>query len=83
MNRITFERFDSDICIGTDLDEALQFAMELGPAGEIIRLAQEEGERLKPEVAAAVTEVFKDYVKDDGTVWAPSSTWFITGYNPE
>ena len=36
---ITFERFDTDICIGRDLDDALEFAMALGPAGEIIRLA--------------------------------------------
>lgn len=35
--RITFERHDADICIGRDLDEAIEFAMALGPAGEIIR----------------------------------------------
>ena len=39
---ISFERFDADICIGRDLDEAIAFAMALGPAGEIIRLAAEE-----------------------------------------
>ena len=37
--RITFERYDCDICIGRDLDDAIEFAMALGPAGEIIRLA--------------------------------------------
>ena len=41
--RITFERFDCDICIGRDMDDAIEFAMALGPAGEIIRLAGEEG----------------------------------------
>ncbi len=41
--RITFERFDCDICIGRDLDDAIEFAMALGPAGEIIRLAGDEG----------------------------------------
>src|SRR3974377_882228 len=30
---ITFERFDTDICIGRDLDDAIAFAMALGPAG--------------------------------------------------
>src|SRR5690606_12208067 len=29
--RVTFERFDTDICIGRDLDEAIEFAMALGP----------------------------------------------------
>ncbi|HTU59813.1 MAG TPA: methyltransferase domain-containing protein, partial [Polyangiales bacterium] len=38
-DRIQFERHDIDICIGRDLEEAIEFAMALGPAGEIIRLA--------------------------------------------
>ena len=39
--RISFERNDAEICVGKNLDEAVSFAMELGPAGEIIRLAGE------------------------------------------
>jgi len=74
---ISFERFDTDICIGRDLDDAIEFAMALGPAGEIIRLAGAEGERLIPTVAAALRQTLAPYVRNDG-VWAPSSTWFIT-----
>ena len=74
---ITFERYDTDICIGRDLQDAIEFAMALGPAGEIIRLAGAEGERLMPAVAAALRQTLAPYVRDDG-VWAPSSTWFIT-----
>ena len=44
---IAFERFDADICVGKDLHEAVEFAMALGPAGEIIRLAGEEGVKRK------------------------------------
>ncbi len=80
-DRITFERFDADICIGRDLDEAIEFAMALGPAGEIIRLAGEEGQRRKPEVVAALRETLAPYVRADG-VWGPSSTWFVTARNP-
>jgi len=80
--RVQFERFDSDICIGRNMEEAIQFAMELGPAGEIIRLAEEEGERLKPEVIAALGEAIKDFAREDGTYWAPSSAWFVSAYNP-
>lgn len=79
---IQFERFDSDICIGRNIDEAIQFALEIGPAGEIIRLAGEEGERLKGQVIDALQDVIGQYVRDDGTIWAPSSAWFITAYNP-
>lgn len=76
-SRIGFERFDADICIGKDVAEATEFAMALGPAGEIIRLAGDEGEKHKPEVVAALRETLSQFARDDG-VWAPSSTWFIT-----
>ncbi|HVP35241.1 MAG TPA: class I SAM-dependent methyltransferase [Steroidobacteraceae bacterium] len=78
---VTFERFDTDICIGRDLEDAIEFAMALGPAGEIMRLAGEEGARLKPTVAAALRHTLARYVRADG-VWAPSSTWFITARRP-
>jgi hypothetical protein len=81
-DRITFERFDTDICIGRDLDEAIQFAMALGPAGEIIRLAGEEGERRREQVVGALREALERYVGSDGSVRGPSSTWFVTARNP-
>lgn len=80
-DRIDFERFDADICIGKDVSEAIEFAMALGPAGEIIRLAGTEGEKRKPEVAKALRETLARYSRTDG-VWAPSSTWFVTARNP-
>ena len=80
-DRIDFERFDADICIGKDVSEAIEFAMALGPAGEIIRLAGAEGEKRKPEVAKALRETLARYSRTDG-VWAPSSTWFVTARNP-
>lgn len=80
-DQITFERFDTDICIGRDLDEAIRLAMDLGPAGEIIRLAGEEGVKRKDRVVAAVREVLTPYLRSDG-VWGPSSTWFVSARNP-
>ena len=79
--RITFERYDCDICIGRDLDDAIEFAMALGPAGEIIRLAGEEGQKRRPQVVAALTAALAPYARADG-VWAPSSTWFIAATSP-
>jgi ubiquinone/menaquinone biosynthesis C-methylase UbiE len=80
-DRIRFERFDADICIGRDLAEAVEFAMALGPAGEIIRLAGDEGVRRKDEVVVALRETLSRYARGDG-VWAPSSTWIITARSP-
>lgn len=79
--RITFERFDCDICIGRDLDDAIEFAMALGPAGEIIRLAGEEGEKRKPQVVASLKEGLAPFTRPDG-IWAPSSTWFVSATTP-
>ena len=79
--RIAFERYDCDICIGRDLDDAIAFAMALGPAGEAIRLAGAEGEKRKPQVVAALKEALSPFLRGNG-VWAPSSTWFITATNP-
>lgn len=79
--RIGFERNDTDICIGRNLDEAVEFAMALGPAGELIRLAAEEGEKRKPEIVAGLRETLARFVRD-GALWAPSSTWFVSARNP-
>jgi hypothetical protein len=73
---ISFERFDADICIGKDLEEALAFATALGPAGEMIRLAAAKGIDETPRVHAAIREALGPYVRPNG-VYAPSSTWFV------
>lgn len=80
-DRIVFERFDTDICIGRDLDEAVSFAMALGPAGEIIRLAGDEGARQASKVDAALRDALRVFAREDG-IWAPSSTWFVSARNP-
>ena len=77
-SRISFERFDAPICIGRTLDDAIEFGMALGPAGEIIRLAGDEGVKRKPQVVAALKEAFTPYLRPDDSVWAPSSTWFVS-----
>jgi ubiquinone/menaquinone biosynthesis C-methylase UbiE len=80
--RIAFERFDADICIGSGLDDAVEFAMALGPAGEIIRLAGDVGQQRKPEVLAALRDTLARFDRGDG-VWGASSAWFVTARNPD
>jgi SAM-dependent methyltransferase len=79
--RPTFERHEHDIRIGVDLDEAIEFAMALGPAGEILRLAGPDGERRRPAVLAALREVLSRYAGPAGVI-APSSTWLISATAP-
>jgi len=80
-DRISFERCDTDVCIGRVLDEAVEFALALGPAGEIIRLAGEEGQRRRPEAVAALRELFAKNLRHDG-VWFGSSSWFVEARKP-
>lgn len=79
--QITLERFDADICVGESLDDGLEFAMALGPAGEIVRLAGERGERKRPLVEAALREALSVFARPNG-VYAPSSTWIVTAVAP-
>jgi hypothetical protein len=79
--QISFRRCDLAIEIGMDLDEAVEFAMALGPAGEVVRLAGEEAERLRPEIAAALREGLVEFVTPNG-VRAPASTWIVSARAP-
>jgi ubiquinone/menaquinone biosynthesis C-methylase UbiE len=76
-SQITFERYDVDICIGRDLDEAIAFAMALGPAGEIMRLAGDVAKQREPEVVAALKQDLSGFTSSRG-LYAPSSTWLIS-----
>jgi len=49
----------------------------LGPAGEVLRLAGEAGEKQTPAVVAALKAALGPYQTPDGVVM-PSSTWIIT-----
>lgn len=76
--RPTFERFDTDIRIGRDLSDAVEFAMTLGPAGELLRLAGVAAtERLRPKVVEALRDAFSRFVRADG-VFGRSSSWIIS-----
>jgi SAM-dependent methyltransferase len=78
---VSLRRCDIAIQTGSDLDEAVEFAMALGPAGEVIRLAGEEAERIRPQIAAALREGLAEFKGPNG-VWAPASTWIVGAKAP-
>ncbi len=45
---IAARRVDIDYRMGDDLDDALRLVMAIGPAGELIRLAGDEAEKIRP-----------------------------------
>jgi hypothetical protein len=80
--RIAFHRYDAPIMIGRDMDDAVAFALALGPAGEHLRLAGAAAETERPAIDAALRAAFQPHVRPDG-VWLPSSTWFVTAVRRE
>ena len=79
--RPTFERFDGEIYMGKDLASAIAFTLTLGPAGEIMRLAGQEGEKRRPEVIKAIEGLLAPYVRAEG-VFGMSSSWIVTARAP-
>jgi SAM-dependent methyltransferase len=75
--RVAFERHDAPVCIGRDVEEAIEFAMALGPAGELLRLAGEDGEKRRPDVVRALQAALAPYRTPQGIVM-PSSAWIVT-----
>jgi SAM-dependent methyltransferase len=72
-----FERIDADICIGSSVEEAIDYQILVGPSGEIVREAGAQGERELPLIRADLRALLERYRRDDGSVWMPSSTWAI------
>jgi SAM-dependent methyltransferase len=80
---ISLQRCDIDITIGADLDEAIEFVMALGPAGELIRLAGDEAEARRSSIVAALREALSGLQGPDGAeVLAPASTWLVGARRP-
>jgi hypothetical protein len=73
-----FERIDADICIGRTIDEAIDYQLLVGPSGEIVREAGEEGQRRLPEIRERLTRRLRYHVQPDGAIYLPSSTWMIS-----
>jgi ubiquinone/menaquinone biosynthesis C-methylase UbiE len=76
---IALRRCDIPIVIGSDLDEALELVMALGPAGEILRLAGDRAAHLHGQVESALRAGLAKFATDgDGPLRAPASTWIVT-----
>jgi SAM-dependent methyltransferase len=80
--QVALHRFDIPVLLGKDVDEAVELVMSLGPAGEIIRLAGERAEHLHAPIADALRDGIGDWVRDDGSVYGPASTWTVTARVP-
>jgi SAM-dependent methyltransferase len=78
----TFERVDGPVMVGRDVEQAIDFQLMLGPAGEIVREAGELADARRGEIDEALRAELGRYVASDGSVRMQSSSWTITARNP-
>ena len=78
----TFERVDGPVMVGRDVEQAIDFQLMLGPAGEIVREARELADVRRGEIDEALRAELGRYVASDGSVRMQSSSWTITARNP-
>jgi ubiquinone/menaquinone biosynthesis C-methylase UbiE len=78
---IGFRRIDGPVMVGATVEQAMDFQLALGPAGEIFREAGEEAERRRSEIERALRTALARYV-EDGKVVMQSSSWAVTARNP-
>ena len=64
-----------------DVDQAVEFQLALGPAGEIVREAGALAEARRDEIVAALRAELGRHARPDG-VWMDSSSWTIRARNP-
>ena len=74
---VSLRRCDIPILIGRHLEEAIDFVMALGPAGEILRLAGDRAAHLHGRVHEALRDGLAELAGPDG-VRAHASTWIVT-----
>lgn len=76
---IAFARSDADLSLGANLDEAVDFALTVGPAAERLRLA---GGARRREIERAVHAALAPFARAEG-VFMASSTWIVTARRPD
>jgi SAM-dependent methyltransferase len=75
--QVELHRHDIPITIGRTMEEAVDFAMALGPAGELLRIAGDRAAALHEPVRAALRAGYAEFAGPEG-VRGPSSTWIVS-----
>jgi ubiquinone/menaquinone biosynthesis C-methylase UbiE len=79
---IVLKRVDALVLVGRNLEDAIDFQLALGPAGEVFREAGEEAEAKIDEIKAALAAAINAQKKEADGIVMDSSSWVISGKNP-
>lgn len=79
---IAFKQVDAPVLIGQNVQDAIDFQLAIGPAGEVFREAGDEAEAKRDVIELALAKAIeRQMISRDGIVM-PSSSWVISGANP-
>lgn len=78
---INFRRIDGPVMVGSSVQQAMQFQLAIGPAGEVFREAGGEAECHRGEIEDALREALAR-CEDNGEIIMDSSSWTITARRP-
>ena len=80
---IHFQRIDAKVLVGHTVADAIAFQLALGPAGETFREAGPLAEVRRPEIEAALADLFSGVETNSQGLWMDSSSWLITARAPQ
>ncbi len=80
---IRFERVDAPVLIGQNVQDAVDFQLAIGPAGEVFREAGDIAEQKRETIEAALAEAIRQQTRAEDGIVMDSSSWVITARNPE
>lgn len=81
-DEIELHRRDFDYFMGADMDEAVESLLAIGPGAELIRLNGEYGESRREEIAAALSDHYAAWQRQDGSIVGRGSVWIVAATNP-
>jgi hypothetical protein len=78
---VTLRRCELPFVAGRSLDEAIEITMDLGPAGEILRLQGDRAAHLHEPIRRALHDEFAPLLTGAG-VESTASTWIVSAIAP-
>ena len=79
---IEFKQVDAPVLVGRTVEDAINFQLAIGPAGEVFREAGAEAEAKRGEIETALAKAIDAQKKEADGIVMESSSWVISGKNP-
>ena len=79
---VSFKRVDAPVLVGRSVEDAINFQLAIGPAGEVFREAGKEAEVKRPQIEAALAKAINAQKREADGIVMDSSSWVISGRNP-